>query len=238
MGVHDRDWYRENPKKAAQSNERYGIFYEKFSGQLTINFRWYHIIAILLILSLPFFSYRFYFGQTPQPVNTPVPFSATPARPEVPLQSPSLPVQVPRKSSRVVSSSLFSVTIPYYEKGYRNVKFLSLEVNSFPVEFLLDTGASYVALTSETIRRLGIRDFSRSSQAMTANGPVNSYLFTIPSMKAGHLEVADVDCVYMPTLRENLLGGSFLSHFQFTINERDSTVTFAVKEGDGAHYPQ
>ena len=91
-------------------------------------------------------------------------------------------------------------------------------IGGIRVEFLVDTGASVVALTSADAARLGItpspRDFTIPMQ--TANGVVRAARVRLARVDIGPLTVSDVTAVVMPpqALASNLLGMSFLSRLR------------------------
>jgi aspartyl protease family protein len=83
------------------------------------------------------------------------------------------------------------------------------------IPFLIDTGASIVALTSQSAARLHITPAmkGRPRRMQTANGVVAADSVRLASIQIGSLEVQDVEAVIMPSNRlgQNLLGMSFLS---------------------------
>lgn len=88
-------------------------------------------------------------------------------------------------------------------------------INSQGVQFLVDTGASSVAMNEAQARRLGL-DYKNRGQAMrvnTAGGVVPAWRMTLNSVKVGSLEVLGVEAAIVaggsPT--EVLLGMSFLN---------------------------
>jgi aspartyl protease family protein len=88
-------------------------------------------------------------------------------------------------------------------------------VNGISVEVIVDTGATMVALTADTARRLGIRpDQSEYSIAVsTANGATTAALVKLSHIRLGSVDVYDVEAAVMPpgALSINLLGMSFLN---------------------------
>jgi clan AA aspartic protease (TIGR02281 family) len=124
------------------------------------------------------------------------------------------------------------LTISYYKKGPINIKYFVVEINGKPIEMMLDTGASYISFNTETIRMLGINSFVRKENMRTASGNADAYIFVLPSIKLGTIELKNVECTYLPTLGDNALGGTFLAHFNYSINETDQTITFVPKRGD------
>ena len=83
------------------------------------------------------------------------------------------------------------------------------------VNFMIDTGASLVALNEKSAARFGLRP-SRSdynATVTTANGTIKAARTRLAMIELGGLVVRDVDAVVLPdeALSENLLGLSFLS---------------------------
>ena len=82
------------------------------------------------------------------------------------------------------------------------------------VDVMIDTGATVVALTSETAARLGVAlDPSRPRWKMnTANGVAFASPVTLRSISLGAIYMGDVQAVVMPpgASSVNLLGASFL----------------------------
>jgi aspartyl protease family protein len=83
------------------------------------------------------------------------------------------------------------------------------------LNFMVDTGASLVALNEKSAARFGFRP-SRSdynATVTTANGTIKAARTRLAMIDLGGLVVRDVDAVVLPdeALSENLLGLSFLS---------------------------
>ncbi|NEW89955.1 MULTISPECIES: TIGR02281 family clan AA aspartic protease [Rhodopseudomonas] len=84
--------------------------------------------------------------------------------------------------------------------------------------FMVDTGASAVALNESSAARFGLRP-SRgdyTTQVSTANGQVKAARARIAMLDIGGLIVRDVDALVLPdeALSENLLGLSYLSRLK------------------------
>ena len=99
---------------------------------------------------------------------------------------------------------------------------VSGSVNSRRTQFMVDTGASVVALSAKDADSLGIRPPEREFTApvQTANGIARAARVTLDTVKVDDLIVRDVDAIVLPdaALRDNLLGLSFLKrlrHFEY-----------------------
>jgi aspartyl protease family protein len=83
------------------------------------------------------------------------------------------------------------------------------------VDFMVDTGASVVALNERSAARFGLRPSPGDYKATvnTANGTIKAAPTRIAMIELGGLIVRDVDAMVLPdeALSENLLGLSFLS---------------------------
>ena len=83
------------------------------------------------------------------------------------------------------------------------------------VDFMVDTGASLVALNETSAARFGVHPSPRDYNApvSTANGTIKAARTRISMIQLGELTVRDVEAMVLPdtALSENLLGLSFLS---------------------------
>ncbi|MCP4380241.1 MAG: TIGR02281 family clan AA aspartic protease [Hyphomicrobiales bacterium] len=88
-------------------------------------------------------------------------------------------------------------------------------VDSVPVTMLLDTGASFVTLTSQDARRVGIdpTELAFSVPIRTANGVMQAASVTLDRLSVGPIEQRDVRALVAPSslLGQSLLGLSFLN---------------------------
>jgi aspartyl protease family protein len=100
-------------------------------------------------------------------------------------------------------------------------------INGKSVTFLVDTGATKVALGQPDADRLGI-DYRNAprSVASTANGSVAISAVTLSSVRIGDVEIANVEAVVMPSAMPHvLLGNSFLARFQMQRNNDTLRLT-------------
>jgi len=93
------------------------------------------------------------------------------------------------------------------------------EVAGRTVRFLVDTGASVIALRASDAARLGIRPAGRdfTAKVSTANGSVMAAPAEIGRVEIGDIVVSRVAALVLPdeALGQNLLGMSFLSRIRF-----------------------
>ncbi|MDR6856375.1 retropepsin-like aspartic protease [Variovorax guangxiensis] len=88
-------------------------------------------------------------------------------------------------------------------------------INGRSVNFMLDTGATTVALSAADAQRIGL-DFSKGQpvRVNTANGVAQGWRVRLNSVRVGDVEVYDVEAIVsqqpMPYV---LLGNSFISRF-------------------------
>jgi aspartyl protease family protein len=88
-------------------------------------------------------------------------------------------------------------------------------INGRTVNFMLDTGATAVALSAADAQRIGL-DYSKGQPVRmnTANGVAPGYRLRLSSVRVGDVEVYDIDAIVteqsMPFV---LLGNSFINRF-------------------------
>ena len=99
-------------------------------------------------------------------------------------------------------------------------------VDGRQVSFMVDTGASVIALTERDADRLGIRPSRNgfTASVSTANGIVRAAPVMLNSVDIGGLVVRDVRALVVPggALNENLLGLSYLTRlkrFEYSNNK-------------------
>jgi aspartyl protease family protein len=96
-------------------------------------------------------------------------------------------------------------------------------INGRPVRFMVDTGATLVALGQAEADRLELpwRNGERAL-TQTANGPVAVHRVSLDRVRVGEVELNNIAAVVVPAAMPYvLLGNSFLSRFQLA---RDSDV--------------
>lgn len=90
------------------------------------------------------------------------------------------------------------------------------QVNGRAVQFMVDTGATSIAMSVSDAERAGIAYKTGQPVRMsTANGTTEGFRITLNSVRVGDVEVYDVAAVVIPQpMPFLLLGNSFLSRFQ------------------------
>jgi aspartyl protease family protein len=110
------------------------------------------------------------------------------------------------------SVAMRSISIPKDARGHFQI---DGRIDGQRIGFMVDTGASVVALNEKSAAKFGLRPRSSdyTATATTANGTVKAARTRIARMEVGDLIVRDVDAMVLPdeALSENLLGLSFLS---------------------------
>lgn len=107
--------------------------------------------------------------------------------------------------------------------------FADATINGLPMRFLVDTGASVVALSAGDASRLGI-DWRKGQRVtiQTASGPTAGYLVKFDSLKVGAIELANVEGVVLEQGPSSvgLLGMSFLNRVEM---KRDGQLMTLIR---------
>lgn len=124
----------------------------------------------------------------------------------------------PKPTAAFVPSTSATVRVSGGPDGHFRV---SARIGARRIPFLVDTGASVVALSWETGLDLGLvrSDDTMDVTVATANGTVQAKAVTIDRLEVGEIDLTSVRAIVLPrgALAENLLGMSFLNrlrHFE------------------------
>jgi aspartyl protease family protein len=105
-----------------------------------------------------------------------------------------------------------SISIPPDRRGHFQTEG---RIEGQRIGFMVDTGASVIALNETSAARFGLRPSRGDYNAIvtTANGSIKAARTRLAMVDIGGLVVRDVDAMVLPdeALSENLLGLSFLS---------------------------
>ncbi|MCL5975571.1 MAG: retroviral-like aspartic protease family protein [Gammaproteobacteria bacterium] len=89
-------------------------------------------------------------------------------------------------------------------------------VNGYTIDFMVDTGATVIAINGETAKRLGV-DYLGANQigVRTASGVELAYSIQLQTVQLGDISLDNVDAVVIdgPEPQRALLGMSFLNAF-------------------------
>jgi aspartyl protease family protein len=93
---------------------------------------------------------------------------------------------------------------------------LDVTVNGAPLHMLVDTGATFVALTPQDARAAGfaIRDLAFVGAARTAGGTVRVAPITLSEVSVDQRTIFDVKAAVIESLNMSLLGMSFLDRLK------------------------
>jgi aspartyl protease family protein len=128
------------------------------------------------------------------------------------LDTPPAPKTTAMAATPEPSAAGRTVVIPRDSRGHFQV---NGRVDGKHMGFLVDTGASVIALTERDAARLGIRPAQRefTTEVKTANGTVRAARIQLNRVEIDDVVVRDVAALIVPdqALSENLLGLSFLA---------------------------
>ena len=129
-----------------------------------------------------------------------------------PAPAPAAPQARPPAPAAVAGARSRSVVIARNSQGHFDV---DGRVNGRRIDFVVDTGASVVALTARDAAQLGINPSRNAfvADVKTANGTIRAAPARLDVVQIGSLELRDVTALVLPddALSDNLLGLSFLS---------------------------
>jgi aspartyl protease family protein len=112
-------------------------------------------------------------------------------------------------------SGIRSLTIPRDARGHFQTEG---RIDGQRISFMVDTGASVIALNESSAARFGLRPSRGDYNAAvsTANGTIKAARTRLAMVELGGLIVRDVEAMVLPdeALSENLLGLSFLSRLK------------------------
>ena len=100
-------------------------------------------------------------------------------------------------------------------------------INGKAVQFLVDTGATYVSMGAAEAQELGV-DYTKGQRGVvnTANGQVIAYRVKLASVRVGDVQLYDIDgLVSQQPIGAVLLGNSFLTRFQMKRDNDTMTLT-------------
>lgn len=102
-------------------------------------------------------------------------------------------------------------------------------INGRSVNFVVDTGATLVAMSAAEAKRIGLKyEHGQPGYSSTANGVVRAYRIKLNSVRIGDVELQNVEAsVSEGSMPYVLLGNSFLSRFQ--MKRENDTMTLVKR---------
>ena len=103
-------------------------------------------------------------------------------------------------------------------------------INDLPTEFIVDTGATVIALSVPIAKRIGL-GFGKAKRIETASGTTTGYGTVLERVELGGLYLDQVPAVILPEMNLGeriLLGMSFLSSFDLI--QRNDLLTIAPRK--------
>ena len=130
-------------------------------------------------------------------------------------------------SSRVGSNTKRRVRV---DRDSQGMYFSSGTINDFPVNFLVDTGATFIAINSNLAKQIGIDYLSLGtpSQANTASGLVQAWKLMLDKVSVGEVEIHMVEAAVIEGNYpiKPLLGMSFLNR----VKMQDDGLLLTIEE--------
>jgi len=143
-------------------------------------------------------------------------YFARTSMPDAPTANAAVPEPVASAPASRSSGYERNMTIEPGSNGHFNVE---AEVDGRRMDFMIDTGASVIALREQDAARLGIHPARReyTANVATANGMVHGAPVELGLVEVGSLSVRHVAALVLPddVLGQNLLGMSFLSRVRW-----------------------
>jgi clan AA aspartic protease (TIGR02281 family) len=124
------------------------------------------------------------------------------------------------------SLSAAEVRIPFVPYG--TLMMVQVRLNdSLEAPFLIDTGASGIAITRDAARALGITIDRRTPrvEVATASGVVSEPRVGLASVQLGGARVENLEALVSSTMEIGLLGGTFFNNFVYQVDAGAGVIT-------------
>jgi aspartyl protease family protein len=101
------------------------------------------------------------------------------------------------------------------------------QINGGAIRFIVDTGATTIAIPASDANRLRINYLNgRRATMQTAAGPTQAYVVTLDSVRVGGIELQNVEAIVIEQgLNLALLGNSFLNRMEMRRDGATMTLT-------------
>lgn len=126
------------------------------------------------------------------------------------------------------------VEIPLQTDGHTHYVNVELDDSGLSHQFVLDTGASMVAITTKLATELGLTPTAGQPkiELHTAKGSIQVPVIRLRSIRVGAARLANVQAVILDSLEgaDGLLGLSFLNRFNVDINHNDNKLLLSRRQ--------
>lgn len=125
-----------------------------------------------------------------------------------------------------------SMMIPYVDKNGSMI--VQGSVNGVAMSFIVDTGATFLAIPPVIAKRAGLYDVPSTMVTMqTANGKTQAPKVSIKLLSVAKIKLPHVEATIQSISTENnelgLLGMSFFKHYKMTIDHQQKTIQLEPK---------
>lgn len=154
----------------------------------------------------------------PLPTESPAPSEQAERR------APSAITAAPKEEQQTyVEVSSGTVTLNRASDGHF---YAQAQVNGMPVDFLIDTGATAIALSREDAQRAFIVTDPAMDEVIGsgASGSVKGQMVKLDRISLGPAEVRDIDAAVLAGGKQSLLGQTFLAQFNSVTIEGNRMV--------------
>lgn len=132
---------------------------------------------------------------------------------------------------RVLSSNDSMIRSVILKANRRHHYLIDGKINGHKVRFMLDTGASSVAVPANLAKKLGLTKLYPAT-VNTASGTVKAHLSRLRRLEIGPIQLSNVGAVIIPRDEDPpviLLGMSALKRLEFQQNEGELILTQRLK---------
>ncbi len=118
------------------------------------------------------------------------------------------------------------ITIPFERRGTLMMVHVMLN-DTLRAPFLVDTGASSVAIPAAVVQKLGVAIGPDTPRQLvhTANGVIAEPVVRIDSLQVGDARVEGVDAFVSGSMDVGLLGGAFFNNFVYRVDSAAGEIT-------------
>lgn len=127
------------------------------------------------------------------------------------------------KRVSIADSSVRSLSVL---RGANGIYSVPGAVNGQPVDFMIDTGASFTSISGVVAYRLGVRSCVAAGSSNTAAGVAAFCRVVVPTLSVGGFNFVNVTINVLPSMSvDALFGNDLLNHF--TVHQRGGIMTLS-----------